>query len=422
MSAPIRYIIILLLILISGGISAQPLSPDSIAEAYKQRLYMYFVYPDTVAGGSIPAARVWPQLYCDDAWLMQRLCNGNGIVLGQTGIMEWMDATIHLAYYMAWLSTDYYIEYKAGRNVDKQRKELSYAMFALKRLDYAADLKYYLKPKLDGFLLRDDVPLSFASHFDKMHCVKSGPVCRPLIEDGNMMSQDQVIYLLWAHSLSMKLLPDSATSAIESSTFHQLIKEQTHRMVTSFSRNDWILTDPYGSRVPLGYSALGYSYAIARVAKLITGKYYQNWASLTTGLSTWNLLMSLDYDTKNPTQTEVNIGMQLALSNIIGAPDYQRFQQWCRGKGMEIYILSDALFRKRDLDEWEPVFREMLSDAPIHGPCHLTPGCTNTPGWSSENRWFHPDNRNGAWDQKGAMYNGLDYLLLYNLYRIHFSQ
>lgn len=400
---------------------SQNLPSDSLAEVYKQRLYNHFVFVDTSAGGSIPAARVWPLLHCDDPWLMQHLCKGNGMVAGKTGIMEWMDGTIHLAYYLAWVCSDYYLESKAGNNVDKQRKELSYIFHALNRLDYAADRKYSRDPQLDGFLLRDDVSITLSLMFQDMNCVKSGPVCRPGIEDGNMMSQDQVIYLLWAFSMGMKLLPDTTTSILQNSTLHHLIKEQAHRMVTSFSKNDWILTDPNGTRVPLGFSAVAYSNAIARVAKRITGKYYQNWTSITTGKSVWTALMSIDFSHRNPTQTEVNMGMQLALSSIIGSPDYDRFIQWCTGAGMEIYILCDALFRKRDILKWEPIFRQMLMDAPNHGPCHQTPHCTNAPGWSSENRWFHPDNRNGAWDQKGAMYNGLDYLLLFNLYRIHFS-
>jgi hypothetical protein len=412
-------IILFLTVLFIGKVASQ--TPDEKATIYKQRLYETFIVIDTGQGGCLPAARIWPDMNCDNAWHMQTLCKGNGIVPGKNGMAEWMDGTVHWAQYAAWLSTEYFLQWKNGNDVSSLRKEISYAWYALSRLDKASKIKYGRKPQEDGFLLRDDVPTALAAKFPGMHCVKSGEVCRTGIEDGNMMSQDQVIYILWSAAITTKLLPDTITSSLDGMLMKEKIKTKCDQIIHYFRITDWQILDPNGNKVPIGFSAIGYSFAIARIGKIITGKNYQNWSSIVNGRPIWTTIMQIPYDKNNPTQTEVNMGMQLALSSVIGYPSYSRFTQWCEGAGMEIYLLVDALFRNRNVDSYQPMFEKMLNDAPAHGPCYMTANCSNAFGWSGENRWFHPNYRNGSNDQRGAKFNGLDYLLLFNLYQIVYS-
>lgn len=409
-------ILLFLFIFFNGKLISQ--TPDEKAVLYKERLYSNFIVIDTMKGSCLPAARIWPEMNCDNAWHMQTLCSGKGMVPGKNGLAEWMDGTVHWAQYAAWLSTEYYLQWKKNNDVSDLRSELSMAWFALQRLDKASKIKYGQQPYEDGFLLRDDVPTSMATKFLGMHCVKSGEVCRTGIEDGNMMSQDQVIYILWAAAISCQLLPDTLTSSIDGVLMKDKIKSKCHQIISYFRNTDWQILDPNRNLVPIGYSAVGYSFPIARIGKIITGKNYQNWGSIVHGWPIWTSIMLIPYDKKNPTQTEVNMGMQLALSSVIGYPSYNRFVDWCEGAGMEIYLLVDALFRKRNIHNYQSKFEQMLNEAPWHGPCFMTANCTNATGWSGENRWFHPNHRNGSNDQKGAQFNGLDYLLLYNLYQI----
>lgn len=415
-----RSLFLFLSILFIGKLASQ--TPGEKAILYKERLLSRFVMIDTGQGGCLPAARMWPDMNCDNAWHMQILCGGKGMVTGKNGLAEWMDGTVHWAQYAAWLSTEYHLQWKQNKNVSALRSELSMAWYTLERLDKASKIKYGRKPKEDGFLLRDDVPTTLASQFPGMHCVKSGEVCRTGIEDGNMMSQDQVIYILWAAAITNQLLPDTLTSSMDGMLLKEKIKTKCHQIISYFRNTEWQILDPNGNKVPIGYSAIGYSFAIARIGKMITGKNYQNWGSVVNGRPIWTAIMQIPYEKSTPTQTEVNMGMQLALSSVIGYPSYSRFAQWCEGSGMEIYLLVDALFRKRKVDSYQSMFEQMLNDAPLYGPCFMTADCNNASGWSGENRWFHPDHRNGSKDQQGAQFNGLDYLLLYNLYQIVYSQ
>ena len=414
-----RYLFLLWYMLLLGKLVSQ--TPGEKAILYKERLYTHFLVVDTSEGGCLPAARIWPTMNCDNAWHMQTLCKGNGMVPNKNGLAEWMDGTVHWAFYAAWLCTEYYILWKQQKNVSLLRDELSMAWHALTRLDKASKLKYGQEPREDGFLLRDDVPMEMAAKLPGMNCVKSGKVCRTGIEDGNMMSQDQAIYILWAAAISNQLLPDTSTSSLDGIAIKEKIKTKCHQIISYFRNTEWQILDPNGNRVPIGYSATGYAFAIARIGKIITGKNYHNWGTIINGRPIWSALMQIPYEKNNPTQTEVNMGMQLALCSVIGYPSYSRFTQWCEGANMEIYLLVDALFRKRNLTTYQPLFDEMLHNAPSQGPCFMTSSCTNTPGWSGENRWFHPNYRNGSKDQQGTMFNGLDYLLLYNLYQIVYN-
>jgi hypothetical protein len=66
---------------------------------------------------------------------------------------------------------------------------------------------------------------------------------------------------------------------------------------------------------------------------------------------------------------------------------------------------------------WE--VESMLTTAPCDGPCHLTAGCEEAPGWKGEHRWKSPEQRNGNKYAPVAQYGGMDYMILYNLYYIY---
>jgi hypothetical protein len=415
-----RIIILINLFLLINMIYAQQMNIHEKKIEYQQRLYKQFLHMDTVDGGCVPAAKIWPEKSCEDAWILGNICKGKGMVAGEYGIMDWSDGNVHLAQYIAWLGTEYKIQVEEKKQLSQIRKEISYALFATERLDKASALKYNMPVKETGFLLRDDAPTDISKHFEGLHCVKSGKVCRTGTGDGNLMSQDQVIYLLWSFAILKELTPDTMTSFINGKNLHEIIAKKTALIIQSFSKKDWMIYDPYGDKVSLGNNATGYSIGIARLGKIITKKGFNNAHSIFNGWPIWATLMLLDYE-KNPIQNEVNMGMQLAMTSVIGSPSYYRFKNWCTGANMEIYLLIDALFRKRNVEEWKETFHQMLVEAPENGPCFKTKNCSNAEGWSGENRWFHPDLRNGIHYETGAAFNGLDYLLLYNLYKIHYE-
>jgi len=141
----IRNLFLILSILFIGNLTSQ--TPGEKAVTYKERLYAHFLVIDTSKGACLPAARVWPEMNCDNAWHMQTLCGGKGMVPGKNGLAEWMDGTVHWAQYAAWLGTEFYLNNTQKKNQSHLRHEISMAWYVLERLDKSSKIKYGREPK-----------------------------------------------------------------------------------------------------------------------------------------------------------------------------------------------------------------------------------------------------------------------------------
>lgn len=393
---------------------------DGVYDFYHQRFRQKFILMKNEPGGGIPAAQWWPEMDCTNSWWLGTVCK-NGYKEGKTGLLAFGDGTTYMGHLLAVLATEFYCNEIEKKDNQITINEIGIVIEALKRLDGKAEEKFFLKADTNGFLLRDDVTFESGSKINHaIGCVISGAVCRTGINDGNMLSQDQSIALIFGSAFVLRFVPDHVLNPYSGNYINREIKDFIDFNVKYYSQRQWIINNPQGDPVPLGYSALGYSFAIAQAAKKLTGRNYQNLTSLFVGSSLWQTLSDLKYMPNNNLHNEVNLAMQLYLMSINGMNDREVFKSLCIDGHYEIFLLAETVLNHKQPDYDRKIFEDLLSKIPVKGTCYGSPGCENIAGWMSTNRWFHSDGRNGKDYQNGSEFNGLDVMLLYNLYKIVF--
>lgn len=393
---------------------------DELYDRYHDRLRAKFVLAKNTEGGGIPAAQWYPEMDCTNSWFLGTVCK-NGYRQDQKGLLAFGDGTTFMAHYIAVLATEFILFTRKGKPVKQTTDELGIAMEALKRLDVKAELKYLKEGHENGFLLRDDVSYEAGRSInDQVGCVTSGAICKTGIGDGNVMSQDQSISLMFGLAFIIRLMPDTVLNPYSGVSFVTEAKNFIDRNIRYYARTGWVIKDPYGNDVPLGYSAVGYSYGIAKAASALTGKKYQNFISVMGGGMLWSTLNDTKYQPNNNLHNEVNLALQLYIMSITGMKDRTIFRSLCLDGHCEVFLLAESVLNQKVPDYSEDIFTDMLSQVPEKGTCCESPGCENAQGWMATNRWFHSTGRNGKEGYKGSEFNGLDVMLLYNLHQLVF--
>lgn len=392
-----------------------------------------FVSLGTAAGESLVAAQRNPASICaKDWWINDAKCVWPGGATAQ-GKLGYGDNTIWQGWYLAVLASEYAVFKQLGVDTTETVSDLYLALQAVNRLDLAAEKNYGKPGKLDGFFQRTDVPSGFTVKPDGSPrfphpqagvsgygCVGSGYSCKGQgVADGFFESQDQVIGLVYGLALVHKLVPAGVV--------HKgvvLRKEGgaiVHRMVKFLRDHGWSVVDPNGVSPPAawGGSAKPFSSILAKAANLICGKDfgvsdYSDLTSQTVGAATWAGL-----DTSWSIQTDVNRAMGTQMAAVTGQWDQQKLEERAASWGATGHALSWAvLWGKSSLNGaialWE--IESLLDKAPCSGPCHLTPGCDEAMRWKGEHLLKSPEQRGGNKNQLSMEYNGLDYMLMHNLY------
>lgn len=376
----------------------------------------------------------------------------------QKGWINYSDATIIHGFYLAVLASEWKLLNDTGADVTDTEDEIYHALLALERLDQNAESYYGLPGSLDGFFVRDDVGADMEDDFGtEFSLITSSGICGPENSDaGDMqgegggnngcayscngykettllgsMSQDQVIYLLLGLRMLHEFIPTN--HFIYSMNVPDRVSQITHRIVSyvrADNNNDeeyWTIWDPQGYTVGRGCCAKFFAHPMAIIGKDITGNTYSNnneagWIA-TKGSIGW--------------QTEVNINMILPLAALSG--NMTRNKLWNNSNDWEkeiwqlVYNILHENNMQRDISK--PFWENLLASAPCDGPCDYpldslatNPGipCTPTPGWYHHNRWMSKDGKdtptNTLTDPSDwGEYNGLDFMLAYNLYRIAFN-
>lgn len=100
------------------------------------------------------------------------------------------DGTARLGIYLGVLATEYRLLKNSGQNVDKVKHELFCALNALNRVDFNAERKqrgYSLPQDLNGFFIRDDVPLDLViNNYQHFNYYNNG-----IDANGNPINQSQ---------------------------------------------------------------------------------------------------------------------------------------------------------------------------------------------------------------------------------------
>lgn len=368
------------------------------------------------------------------------------------------DQSIEMAWFTSVMATEYFIRSKDGQDVSTTLKELYYALMAYKRLDECETREPWNKPKakFDGFFMRSDIPSDTfvqenLSGFNKDLTPADTFLSRPpgmpcwvekIRYSNHDMSQDQAIHILMAFALISRCLPDTnlvfpgLNGEEISFNFNAFAKDAADKLI-HYIMNDrqingtkpWVIYNPDGEKAHMGAAAGVFAYAFCRAGQYITGNVYMpDLGMKVKGRVVWEVA-------KIPTPNEWNTSMASILAAI--------GDSWGSTEGTDKAIFSAS--KKYDWDTfyillWQVLHNKksgyldkekllnQLNLAPPNGTYYygeeeLTfaggeKAGKPEGGWCSNNRF-----RNTIKEQQGrenykGNYNGLDYMLLYNLYHI----
>jgi MYXO-CTERM domain-containing protein len=353
------------------------------------------------------------------------------------GLMKWGDGTIALGFYLGVLATEHYIlahpsqfpgAAASSSDLDATDNELYYALLALERLDRDADSAFpapcSTTPALNGFFLRDDVPADFYSHFSGITTIQSDFVDPTLTNKEE--SQDQVYHVQHGLALVIALVP--STVSVQGKPLRAWAIEQATRITKHFAKNDWIIRNPACSNraVNRGENASGYSYGETLAAAFITDGAY---------MPTTSALFKTVWDTlrqpSNPTYNdEDNLHMALAIMAVgdgYGADTPQVLATLSATQDWPLYPLLHRVLHPSaagfctTASTVNPRARVMLDELTLQ----TEPSCPgpNGPaphGFTTHNRFIRGKSQAyvGPSGCEGIRYQGLDYMLLHNLYAI----
>jgi hypothetical protein len=355
--------------------------------------------------------------------------------------VKWGDNTIWLGWYIGVLATELHLlsdpAYQgyhpdAAAKVDSTVEELYYAIHGLQRLDSFAEVSFP-SPCVDtagiynGFFVRDDVPATFYNNFQGMTTAYSD------YQDGyaNEMSQDQVYHVLLGLALVKKLVPAWAQ--------HNGLELNLDSRTTAFGIVNWMKQDGWRIKNPVCFDSNGdpkpvgrgpdayfFSEGTNKVMQFISDGTVNLDADVTQLYRTaWGTLNQPN----NPAFTNVdNLHMVMAtaaagkgwgnstMDNLMDLADLQKWYLYP--------LLHAVLYDTSSISNYQTLKPElylwvdsMLNEAPEQGPYTTYPN-TNTHGYSVNNRFIRPRSNHYIGSSENIQYNGLDYMLLYNLRQI----
>lgn len=404
---------------------------------YRNRLD-YFIVPGADEGESMVAG------------IRNRLEDGNirSLSFGQHGV--------YYGYYLGVLATEYYILSNTGQDASQTVQELNFALNAyVEQMDKCEEKFFNSTDNYDGFFIRDNITcdmnfvqshstelnknLSESDTWDKFMDGRPGYIdavqgCRentpPPGRRADPMSQDEAIGLLKGLSLVYRCLPDNSTQK-------ELSKEIALKIITKmWCMGAWLIKDTEGKTVDLGGIITTYAFSLSKVAEYFGQNHLCYWS--TTDLSTyqtrrlsWQAMQYFGVGAMNnsmtttlaaicdcwtPEATNPITGPLMNTTdeglNFIGG-----FDDWDAFYIMQWEFLQNKRSPYLDKDD----AKVMLAMAPCEGPyCWSVGGNRAFGGWASTYRFERSfeSQINGEGLGFEGVYNGLDYMLLYNLYYI----
>ncbi len=391
--------------LLQSAVSAQDFSNDSNHyELFRHRFHSLFLRQSPGPGYGLPVARIRLGTSCTHAYWFDEACGGQGKVPGARNIFEFEDATAHLGFRMLLLG----LEFHGNWNPQRAQSELTECLNTIDRLDSLAGAWYGTSTQLDGFILRDDALIS-AAWPDTAGCMRSGWTCRKRPGLGNLMSQDQMVYL----SLGYFSWLAKPTWFPE----RERLTKQWQRLLLRLTSNEWVIKDPLGKQVHIGGWMLPGALPLRKAALRKKVDLPFDFQTEMLGRWLWYAWQLPDMSKNPPLHHEVNRCMQLALASLDARFPKAKMQRFAQKADLEFYALLWWLWH-----ETEPLPHNLqqkqqeLSQGLWSPPQWKVPGHTNPPpGWRCENRWLHPDRKPGVEWEENCLFNGLDRLLWWQL-------
>ncbi len=353
------------------------------------------------------------------------------------GILRWGDATVHLGYYLAMLSMEYQNLKDAKADTRAVVQELYFALKAYERLDRMAEVSLGLESSLNGFFLRDDVPLDFYME-DKENpasrrfqhpeiggydCVSSDfSKADRKVDGGAYISQDQVTSLLFGFAFVKKFAGDVIYKAERNEKLGDLAKLYTHLIISYMNKNKWKIKSPDGQKVSnrWGGDARAFNTLFAKAADHITNEEFDYDYHGRTFLGK---LLKGSYSWAFRLHNDRNYSMIFRLMMVSDQWTSEQMAKRTKKSGKIFYALADAVLNDRQLDAsiQKTDFEHLIKSAPWNGPCFETPNCNAPDGWKSSQLWFHTNHRNGNPYGLKFEYPGVDFMLIYNLFHYYYK-
>jgi MYXO-CTERM domain-containing protein len=354
------------------------------------------------------------------------------------GYIRWADSTIRLGWYTGVLASEYYlvthpVEFPGADGGDsaraaKTRDDLYYALRAMERLDEVADASFPLPctqaPALNGFFIRDDVPADFHLNFPPLTETRSDFV-DPVLTNKEM-SQDQVYHVLIGLALTKALVPQSATS--NGKVLPDYAVEQARRIIEHVSADGWVIKNPAcdNRNVQRGPLASGFSGGTRLAIGFITDGAYlpdtsESLINVWDGAQNPAFAAYIDIDSLHMAMAIAAVGDGWGADTADSLATLAAVEDW------PLYPLLHRALHGDLASGWcktgtaiNTSAKKMLDELPIGAePASPQPG-TAVHGFTRSNRFLRGKDQayTGEPGSDGLRFNGLDYMLLHNLFAI----
>jgi len=391
---------------------------------------------------------------------------GKGLVAGQraygsisSNILKFGDATINLGWHLSILATEYKLLKNNNQNTDKTVEEIYYLLQTLNRLDATAESYFRCATcaptpqagDLNGFFIRDDVPFNFLqsqenyTHFNQhIHSEKTVSVINSDFSATDTRdkeeSHDQVWHLLMGLALTADLLEDNIKYS--GVNLQSESREIAHRLMNYIIQNDWMIFNPVtGTLVKRGESARLLSYGANKAGKTIdiqNSDLYtlDSLSNLPSYKNLWQAYQNVTTCVFPPPAIDLckeyykilvlaTIGHSW-INPLTGTnTTAEKVNYFSKILRYEHFPLLNAVLNENDpVLIADTLYERLLNTAPANGPYNYGYPANSTHfEWSTGNRFSHPERRGYNSSSGGSFfpgeYNGLDYMLIFNLFVLH---
>ena len=397
----------------------------------------------------------------------------------EKGYMRWGDATIHLSNYLAVLATEYKLLRLKGLPAEQTLLELHRALMAKERLDAHAPGFFDYEatdPMLDGFFIRDDVPPDFSVTWaEEYPDFAAYPSVRSDYTDWdvrlNEMSQDQVWNLIVGLSLVSRLVDDTTKYVIPHYYGRQSLSLADRAMLISYRiirslqtqiclfspgflddrlcLHYWHLYNPYFRQsVKRGSGPYLLKYGFAESGNAITDYRFgdMHWGNSHNARIWFTLAEGVQYVQRLKREKNIENLYHIATTATVGGVwstaklvrmfnRHKRFPLRPDPQYEHLALISCLLHSDfpQILLEEKGYYEWLMNQAPVNGPFNYGVDYEPDPEspayyghwqeynyeWSASNRFVWPQRRGAGTDEFfHGEYNGLDYMLLHNLYEL----
>ncbi len=373
---------------------------------------------------------------------------------------------IYFGYYISMLATEFkLLKDSKDERANETQHELNLALYQyINYLDKVESFVFKnLKDSFDGFFVRESVPCDFLENNERKKFFNNNLQPNDLWDNnkktfGNLpaghpgwvnkisecdsipkaMSQDEAIGLLYGLALVYKCMPEGSLSKDMSKAIAINLIDYIRNSSRIYGKTlslRWNIFRPNGEKLKAYEGGLAWFYAHGfmktaqffkpdydNLGKKITrypqelffqmGQFFPNPNADNTTMITTMAVIGDSWRATIPV-----IGLIFKMNTTyFGIKAKTRKQDWDT-----FYVLSWEVLHDKHKNKKDRINKtiEQLNSAPYEGPFNYYNKNQNGNGWSSSYKWHHKKaTQMGETNGIGGNYNGLDYMLLYNLYQI----